>query len=81
MSEAASSVAASMIAAIAIRPAVRDLRVLVLAGVQFCFTLGSYGIGIWLPQIVKAYKFSNLEVSLIVAVPYLFASVAMIAWA
>ena len=62
-------------------PAVRDLRVLILAGVQFCFTLGSYGIGIWLPQIVKDYKFSNLEVSLIVAVPYLFASVAMIIWA
>jgi MFS family permease len=62
-------------------PAVRDPRVLILAGVQFCFTLGSYGIGIWLPQIVKAYKFSNLEVSLIVAVPYLFASIAMIAWA
>ncbi|MGH6738627.1 MAG: MFS transporter, partial [Bradyrhizobium sp.] len=52
-----------------------------LAGVQFCFTLGSYGIGIWLPQIVKTYKFSNTEVSLIVAVPYLFASIAMIAWA
>jgi len=62
-------------------PAVRDLRVLILAGVQFCFTLGSYGIGIWLPQIVKGYKFSDLEVSLIVAVPYLFASVAMIVWA
>ena len=62
-------------------PAVCDLRVLVLAGVQFCFTLGSYGIGIWLPQIVKGYKFSDLEVSLIVAVPYLFASVAMIVWA
>ena len=62
-------------------PAVRDPRVLVLAGVQFCFTLGSYGIGIWLPQIVKGYQFSNLEVSLIVAVPYLFASVAMIVWA
>jgi len=62
-------------------PAVRDPRVLILAGVQFCFTLGSYGIGIWLPQIVKGYQFSNLEVSLIVAVPYLFASVAMIVWA
>ena len=62
-------------------PAVSDLRVLILAGVQFCFTLGSYGIGIWLPQIVKGYKFSDLEVSLIVAVPYLFASVAMIVWA
>lgn len=61
--------------------AVRDPRVLILAGVQFCFTLGSYGIGIWLPQIVKAYKFSNLQVSLIVAVPYLFASAAMILWA
>jgi Major Facilitator Superfamily len=62
-------------------PAVRDLRVLILASVQFCFTLGSYGIGIWLPQIVKGYKFSDLEVSLIVAVPYLFASAAMIVWA
>src|ERR1041385_2683168 len=61
--------------------AVRDPRVLTLAGVQFCFTLGSYGIGIWLPQIVKTYKFSNLEVSLIVTVPYLFASIAMILWA
>jgi len=62
-------------------PALRDPRVLILAAVQFCFTLGSYGIGIWLPQIVKAYKFSNFQVSLIVAVPYLFASIAMIAWA
>src|SRR3974390_1941240 len=62
-------------------PAVRDLRVLVLAGVQFCFTLGSYGIGIWLQQIVQDSKFTHLEVSLIVAVPYLFASVAMIIWA
>jgi ACS family tartrate transporter-like MFS transporter len=34
-----------------------------------------------LPQIVKGYKFSNLEISLIVAVPYLFASAAMIVWA
>src|SRR5262249_4213626 len=63
-------------------PAVRDPRVVILAGVQFCFTLGSYGIGIWLPQIVKGYKFSDLEVSLIVAVPYVFASAALIvlAW-
>jgi MFS family permease len=34
-----------------------------------------------LPQIVKGYKFSDLEVSLVVAVPYLFASAAMIIWA
>jgi MFS transporter, ACS family, tartrate transporter len=62
-------------------PAIRDVRVLILACVQFCFTLGSYGIGIWLPLILKGYTFSNLAISLIVAIPYLFASAAMIAWA
>jgi nitrate/nitrite transporter NarK len=49
--------------------------------VQFGFTLGSYGIGIWLPLIIKQYQLSNLVVGFVSAVPYFFASVAMLAWA
>ena len=33
--------------------ALRDRRVLVLAGITFAFTIGSYGVGIWLPLILK----------------------------
>ena len=61
--------------------AIGDTRVLILAGVQFGFTLGSYGIGIWLPLIIKEHHLTNMEVSLVSAVPYLFASAGMLAWA
>jgi MFS transporter, ACS family, tartrate transporter len=61
--------------------AIRDPRVLILAAVQFGFTLGSYGIGLWLPLIIKDHHLSNLAVGFVFAVPYLFACVAMLAWA
>jgi ACS family tartrate transporter-like MFS transporter len=61
--------------------AVKDVRVLLLTGIQFGYTLGSYGIGIWLPQILKTHGLSNLAVGFVSAVPYLFASVAMLVWA
>jgi ACS family tartrate transporter-like MFS transporter len=61
--------------------AIRDARVLILTGIQFGYTLGSYGIGIWLPQILKTHGLSNLAVGFVSAVPYLFASVAMLVWA
>jgi|SRR3984957_4368165 len=65
----------------ALWPALKDVRVLILAAVQFGFTLGSYGIGIWLPLMLKEFQFSNFAVSMIAAIPYIFASAAMIAWA
>lgn len=61
--------------------AVKDARVLILALVQFGFTLGSYGIGIWMPQIMKAYGLGNLEIGLLSAIPYAIAAGAMLAWA
>jgi MFS transporter, ACS family, tartrate transporter len=61
--------------------AVKDVRVLILAAVQFGFTLGSYGIGIWLPLILKEYHLSTLAIGWISAIPYLFATVGMILWA
>ena len=61
--------------------ALRDRRVWLLAAIQFGFTLGSYGIGIWLPLILKENQLSTLQVGWLSAVPYVFASVAMMAWA
>ena len=61
--------------------ALADTRVVMLAVIQFGFTLGSYGIGIFLPQIIKGFGLSNLGASVLSAVPYAFASVAMLWWA
>ena len=61
--------------------AVADARILILTAIQFSYTLGSYGVGIWLPQILKTHGLSNLAVGFVSAVPYLFASVAMLDWA
>jgi MFS transporter, ACS family, tartrate transporter len=61
--------------------ALRDSRVLICTAIQFAFTLGSYGIGIWLPLMLKEYHLSNLAIGWIAAIPYLFASLGMILWA
>jgi MFS transporter, ACS family, tartrate transporter len=61
--------------------ALKDTRVLICAAIQFGFTLGSYGIGIWLPLILKEYHLSTLAIGWIAAIPYLFASAGMILWA
>ncbi len=61
--------------------AMADTRVLILAAIQFGFTLASYGIGIFLPLILKEYHLSNWAIGWIAAIPYLFASAGMILWA
>jgi MFS transporter, ACS family, tartrate transporter len=59
----------------------RDARVIVCALVQFGFTIGSYGILFWLPQVLKTGGLADLTVSLLTAIPYAFATAAMIWWA
>jgi len=61
--------------------ALKDPRVLILALIQFGFTTGSYGVGIWLPQIIKTHFHSNLTVGFVSAGPYIIASIAMLVWA
>jgi ACS family tartrate transporter-like MFS transporter len=61
--------------------ALKDVRVLILAGVQFGFTFGSYGAVIWLPQIIKAGHLSNVEVGFVTSGCYVLATVGMIVWA
>ena len=49
--------------------------------VYFGFVAALYGMQFWLPQIVKAFGFSNAQTGFVTAVPYLFGTVAMILWA
>jgi len=61
--------------------ALADPRVLILTVAQFGFTAGSYGVGIWLPQIMKDARLSNVRIGFLTGACYVVASVAMIAWA
>ena len=61
--------------------ALRDVRVYLLALISFGFTMGSYGIGIWLPQMLKAHGMSTMQTGWLSAVPYFFATIALLWWA
>jgi MFS family permease len=61
--------------------AMKDIRVVLLTTITFAFTIGSYGIGIWLPQILKGHGLSTIAIGWVTAIPYLFATVGMLAWA
>jgi MFS family permease len=56
-------------------------KVLLLSVIYFGFVAALYGMQFWLPQIVKAFGFSNLETGFVTAIPYLFGSIAMVLWA
>ncbi len=60
---------------------VRDPRVLLLAAIQLGFTVGSYGIGIWLPLMMKEQHLSTLAIGFLAAVPYVCGCIATILWA
>ena len=56
-------------------------KVLMLSVVYFGFVGALYGMQFWLPQIVKAFGFSNAQTGFVTAVPFLFGTIAMILWA
>jgi len=50
-----------------------------LAIIMFCCQTGSYGLTLWVPTIVKGLSgFTNLEVGMFSAVPYIAAALGMI---
>jgi ACS family tartrate transporter-like MFS transporter len=61
-------------------PALTDRRVLLCAGIMLGFTIGSYGIGIWLPLILKQARLGTLAIGWLVALPYACASIGMVVW-
>jgi MFS transporter, ACS family, tartrate transporter len=58
-----------------------DARVLCYGSAFLGITAGSYGLSFWLPQIVKSFGLTNFMTSLVVAIPFLFGSIATIVWA
>jgi len=58
-----------------------DVRVLMLAAIQFGFVVGSYGVGIWLPLILKAQGLKTLAVGFTATIPYGCAAIGMLLWA
>ena len=61
--------------------ALADVRVWLLGAIYLGFSTGSYGVQIWLPQIIKQAHFSDTAVGFLVAVPYFFSVLGMIFWA
>lgn len=60
-------------------PMLTDPRVWLLALPDFGIVISLYGLGLWLPQIVKAMGYTNLETGFIVAAPYLASMIGMVA--
>ncbi len=65
---------------IGLRQALMHPRVLGLALVYLGVSTGLYGIGLWLPQIVKGFGLSTIETGFVTAIPYIVSVVGMIAW-
>ncbi|WP_341809861.1 MFS transporter, partial [Paraburkholderia mimosarum] len=61
--------------------ALKDVRTYILATISFGFTMGSYGIGIWLPQMLRGHGMSVTQTGWMSAVPYFFATIALLWWA
>jgi len=55
-------------------------HVLLLALVYFGAVAGNYGIGFFLPQIVKAFGLTNLETGFVTAIPYIVGTISIVYW-
>jgi MFS family permease len=71
----------SAVAAMPVRRAVRHPRVIALGLVYFAIAFGLYGLGFWMPTILKtSLALDNLTVTLLTAVPYAIGAIAMVRW-
>jgi len=70
-----------------VRAALINPQVIALSVVYFGIVFGLYVLAFFLPQVIKGFQqqfqmtFSLVQIGLITAVPYAFASVAMVLWA
>jgi len=63
-----------------IRDALLNPKVLALSLVYFGAVACNYGIGFFMPQIVKAFGMSNLETGFVTAIPYVVGVFAIVYW-
>jgi ACS family tartrate transporter-like MFS transporter len=64
------------------RSVLRDPRVWHLGCIYCAMTIGLYGLGFWMPQIIRSLNpaFSNFGIGLVMTIPYLVALGSMVAW-
>ncbi len=55
-----------------------DKRIWIFILPDFSIVIGLYGMGLWMPQMIKALGFSNLETGFLVALPYVASMIAMV---
>ncbi len=55
-----------------------DKRIWIFIVPDFSIVIGLYGMGLWMPQMIKELGFTNLETGFLVALPYIFSMVAMV---
>ena len=55
-----------------------DKRIWIFILPDFSIVIGLYGMGLWMPQMIKGLGFSNLETGFLVALPYLASMIAMV---
>lgn len=63
-----------------LKEALTDRRILALSVVCFGIGTGLYGLGFWLPQIVKQLDLTNTQTGIVSAMPYLIGAVGMYLW-
>ncbi len=64
-----------------LKDALSDPRIWTFGFVYFGITVAIYGLGFWLPQIVQSFGgLSTMQIGLVTAIPYAFASVVMLLW-
>jgi ACS family tartrate transporter-like MFS transporter len=59
---------------------INDKRVITFALVFFGTGVPSYGLGLWLPQIINDFGLTTFQTGLVSAIPFVFGSIAMIVW-
>ncbi|CAJ0790857.1 Putative tartrate transporter [Ralstonia mannitolilytica] len=64
-----------------LRDAMTNWRVFVLAFINFCGIVGSIGVGLWMPQIIKQFGVEHTVVGWLTAIPYAIGAVVMLWWA
>jgi ACS family tartrate transporter-like MFS transporter len=62
------------------KDAFKSLNVMLMGVIHLGFAVGSYGIAIWLPQILKGHGLSSFHIGLMSMIPYGVAIIGMIAW-
>ena len=64
-----------------LRLAFVDKRLLLMTAILFFYLAGSFGVSIWLPQLLKLHGVGNTTVGWLTTIPYLASIVGTLAWA